>query len=773
MNFFFNQPLRHKLMLVVMMACAVGLLLAAAAFMGQSIHNLRTESRADIQAQAQILAANLSGSIEFEDHAHALKVISALRSKPQYVAVAVINLEGLPIASDPAGFSLPSGLAPFAPRPDGEHISVCVPVVFQDHTNGLVYLRSDLSNLRERILNYVWLTAVVLVVSFFAAFWLASILQGIVSRPIIRLAHTARNVTAKKDYSLRALSGGNDEIGGLIQDFNSMLAQIQAQDTDLQQARNELESRVAQRTRQLEQEIAERLRVETAMASQKEYLDVTLRSIGEGVIAVDLEAKVVHINAVAEYLTGRTQAQAIGRPLFDVLRLYIDKERASQAQRVDDMLMLLSNQPHRDYLLISCHGDERYIAPFTGDIRDNSGQVIGNVIGFRDVTDKRRTDQELLKASKLESISVLAGGIAHDFNNLLTAIMGNISLAKLAKTDSNALARSLQDAETASIRASELTRQLLTFSKGGAPVKKNASLAELIQETANFVLHGANVGATVQIAPGLWPAEVDSGQISQVIQNLIINAIQAMPEGGKLTVRASNFFNSGANGLPLSIGEYVLLSVQDRGTGIAPEHLSKIFDPYFSTKTSGHGLGLAMCYSVVHSHQGHIAVRSLLGYGSTFDVYLPACANLQLDSAGPQDDLIQGSGPVLIMDDEESIRVLAAKMLTRMGYEALTAINGQEALAIHKQYMDAGTPLRAIILDLTIPGGMSGREAIERLRQVDMCVKTVVSSGYYDDSTLSQFRECGFDAVLPKPYSVQDLGNVLQSLLKPSTGKAS
>lgn len=754
-------------MLIVMLASGFALFLGTGAYMGYSINNLRKEARADIQAQAQILAANLSGALEFDDSAHALSVISTLQSKPQFVSAAVVDLSGKLLVARPGGFTVPMGVKAFPPRLEGDHISVCYPVAYQDRLKGYVYLVSDLSALRHRTLSFVWISCLGLILALLSAFWLGSVLQGIISRPIINLAQTARNVSAIKDYSLRAPPGGQDEIGGLIVDFNNMLAQIQTQDADLQSARNDLEKRVAQRTSELEQQIAKRLKMEAEMEQQKEFLDVTLRSIGEGIVAVDLEGKVIHMNAVAEYLTGWTAAQAAGHPLGEVMPLYSDKGGSFNPHWLKDLLDLSEKaQPAREYMLLSRKGDERFIAPFVGVVKENDGRVKGNVVGFRDVTEKRRTDQELLKASKLESISLLAGGLAHDFNNILTAILGNISLAKMAPCTDHEQAMALQDAESAAVRAGELTRQLLTFSKGGAPVKKNASLSELIQETVTFVLHGANVAATVQIAPGLWPAEVDSGQISQVIQNLIINAIQAMPQGGKLQVRATNFVNSGENGLPLAQGDYVLISVEDRGSGIAPENLSKIFDPYFTTKSSGHGLGLAMCYSIIRNHQGHIGVRSLLGYGSTFDVYLPATINAQVELSEPDEQIIQGSGRVLIMDDELYILKLISHVIERLGYEVFLAKDGQEALTIHRQQIEAGKPLDIIILDLTVPGGMSGREAIEKLRQVDKTVKTVVSSGYYNDSTLSQYRECGFDAVLPKPYDVQELSMVLSSLSK-------
>ncbi|MEW6379523.1 MAG: MASE3 domain-containing protein [bacterium] len=392
---------------------------------------------------------------------------------------------------------------------------------------------------------------------------------------------------------------------------------------------------------------------------------------------------------------------------------------------------------------------------------------------FRDVTSRKRMENELLKAQKLESVGLLAGGIAHDFNNLLAAIIGNLSLIEMYLKSGGSIFEPLKNTERASQQARELTQQLLTFSKGGNPVRKTASIANLLRDAARLALSGSNVTCRLHLPDNLWWAEIDEGQISQVINNLLINADQAMPEGGTIELQAENVViregSEGSNGddLPLDDGRYIRVTVRDQGIGIPKEYLTRIFDPYFTTKQKGSGLGLAICYSIVRKHAGHITVESKVGVGTSFSFYLPASAREafvveDVIEEGP----IRGQGKILFMDDQEIIRDMAEEMLLDLGYEVELAREGQEAVEMYKKARESGHAFDAVILDLTIPGGMGGDETIRKLLEIDPKVNAIVSSGYSGDPIVSEYRQHGFQGVVAKPYNLEGLSRELHRVLK-------
>jgi CheY-like chemotaxis protein len=323
----------------------------------------------------------------------------------------------------------------------------------------------------------------------------------------------------------------------------------------------------------------------------------------------------------------------------------------------------------------------------------------------------------------------------------------------------------LADAEKASGRAKSLTQQLLTFAKGGAPITSVTSTRKLIVESARFSSRGANVKCDFDIPDDLWEVEVDEGQVGQVIQNLVINADQAMREGGTVQIDAQNIMLAEDEVPPLAKGRYIAISVSDTGEGIAKKHLDKIFDPYFTTKETGHGLGLAICYSIIKQHQGLITVDSDLGAGSTFSVYLPATERRAISREQEKHKPLNGKGKILVMDDEEIVRDVATKMLGAIGYQVETSIDGEETLELYQKAKDAGEPYDAVIMDLTIPGGMGGKETIARLREVDPAVNAVVSSGYANDPIMAEYQKYGFNGVIPKPYDMQELSRIIKEVI--------
>ncbi len=514
----------------------------------------------------------------------------------------------------------------------------------------------------------------------------------------------------------------------------------------------------------------ERRQAEDALANEKERLAVTLRSIGDGVITADVHGRVVMLNKAAEEMTGWSQEDAAGRPFSEVFRIINEKTRQTIQSPVERSLAsggIVELENHT--ILITRNGEERLVADSAAPIRDPESRIVGVVLVFRDVTEKRRMEKEIQKAQQLESIGILAGGIAHDFNNLLTAVLGNISLAKMYVEDGDRVFQKLAEAEKASLRARDLTQQLLTFSRGGAPVKKMAPIADIVRESATFTLSGSKTTCRFQIEEGLWPIEVDEGQFSQVINNLVMNADQSMPAGGLIDVTCRNVYVGAECLLPLKDGRYILVSIRDYGTGIPEESMDKIFEPYFTTKKNGKGLGLATVYSIVRNHDGHIEVTSQLGEGTTFSVYLPCSETLeaQVPSKEPKSSGTAATshrGNILVMDDEENIRDVAGEMLAFLGYSVDFANDGEEAAALYRQALETGQPYSAVLMDLTIPGGMGGKEAIGILRDMDPDVKGIVSSGYSNDPIMADFRAYGFSGIISKPYKLNELKKVLEQL---------
>lgn len=510
------------------------------------------------------------------------------------------------------------------------------------------------------------------------------------------------------------------------------------------------------------QDITRLKQAEKVLAAEKERLSVTLRSIGDAVITTDTEGKVTLLNKKAEKLTDWPNDQAINRPLGEIFHIINEKTGQPMLNPITKVLetgqiVHLTNHT----ALIARDGTRHSIADSGAPIFDQTGQIIGAVLVFRDVTHERLVNQELLKASKLESLSVLAGGIAHDFNNLLATVMGNLALAKLSLEPSSPALEFLEEGEKATWRTKDLTQQLLTFAKGGMPVKKAVLLPQVVKDSAQFALHGSNVEAEFNLPPNLWPVEIDEGQIGQVIQNLVINAVQAMTNGGKIRIALDNFNVESELALPLVAGRYIKITIQDEGSGIRAEDLPKIFDPYFTTKPQGSGLGLAVCYSILKNHDGYIEVESKLDIGTSFYLYLPAVTKPSSTLLPVKSELIKGTGRLLVMDDEATVRHALGKVLEMLGYEVVLSKNGLEALVLYQEALATARPFSAVIMDLTIPGGLGGKECISRLLEIDPQARVIVCSGYSTDPIMSNYKSYGFRGVISKPFKMEELAQVV------------
>ncbi|MBF0360271.1 MAG: response regulator [Oligoflexia bacterium] len=526
------------------------------------------------------------------------------------------------------------------------------------------------------------------------------------------------------------------------------------------------------------EDITYRKQSEDLLFSEKERLLVTLRSIGDGVIVTDDNGNITLMNKVSEELTGWSLEDAYGKALPQVFQIINERTGVKCENPVDKVLQtgrIIGLANHT--ALIAKDKTLRVIADSGAPIRASDGKIVGVVLVFRDITNEQKIEERLRKSERLDSLGILAGGIAHDFNNLLSGLFGYIDVAKTfcQQKQCDEAVKYLNNSLRVFSRAKDLTGQLLTFAKGGSPIKRVQSLIPLIQHASSFMLSGSSIGTTLKIAEDLWPAEIDGNQIGQVLDNIVLNARQAMPLGGHLQISALNTkYTTASNTLPhlphdLEIGNYVEIIISDNGTGISEEHLAKIFDPFFTTKQQGSGLGLATAHSIITKHNGIIDVKSTLGKGTTFTIYLPAIPEaiptvFSPTSAFPSLDL-KSVCKVLVMDDEEDICNICKTILTKAGCEVEISLKGEDALLKIKAAINSNNIFNVIILDLTIENGLGGLEIIKDIRALDSNVVVIASSGYSDAPVISTPKNFGFNDAITKPFTKIELINLIKKNL--------
>ena len=509
---------------------------------------------------------------------------------------------------------------------------------------------------------------------------------------------------------------------------------------------------------------------EEQLQESEQRLKMVIEQSPAAIEIYDLEGRLVGANRAWEKLWGANLTEKVNR--FNILE-NPDGGRASllpsirQAYRGETISIPEYRWQGSDQ---DSPGKERWMSVHIYPLK-NRDRVTNIVVSIEEITAAKQAEEDQLKMHQLESIGTLAGGIAHDFNNILTGLFGNLNIAKAEIEPNHPAMEHLRDAQRSMERATRLTQQLLIFAKGGVPVREGVSIAGLVEEVVRFDLSGSNVKPVFDTAPDLWVAEVDKGQMQQVFSNLTINAKQAMPEGGHLFVTLTNRQVGEGEIAALKAGRYVKVSFRDEGVGIEQRHVARIFDPYFTTKRFGRGLGLAITYTILNKHGGNIAVESVPDSGSTFTVYLPvAPADCVIVAPPPGQAVTSRPGArlarrVLVMDDEEMICKVANRFLAKEGYLVDIAHEGKEAIVSYRQAMEHGRPFDLVIMDLTIPGGMGGREAIKRLLELDPKARVIVSSGYAEDPVLANYRQHGFCGIAPKPYTRESLIEVVRLAL--------
>jgi two-component system, cell cycle sensor histidine kinase and response regulator CckA len=617
-------------------------------------------------------------------------------------------------------------------------------VIYGNHV-GTVYLFMTPKFLEKSLHSFATITIMAIVIlNAFLVFILFQLLRGKVIKPL----------KAIEAYALKVSSGEADAAyvpeGDFFGELKNLKRSIVVMTRSLAEARRDQVRKTAEQVLQESEKIL------------REFIDV----MPVGVRWTDSDDVIKHVNTCFIELFG-----------------YV----ADDIPTLDEWFLCAYPDPAKREYIISLRkvvidtalADGTTIQPLDSTIACKDGSVRHVIINtqfarnlrldiFTDITERESLRNRLLNAQRLESLGVLAGGIAHDFNNILTGIMGNISMARMVLGTPEKAAKLLDNAEKAALRATELATQLLTFAKGGAPVKKTVSIRKIVDESLSLALRGTNVKGILEIPDGLHDIEADEGQVSQVFNNIVINAVQAMPGGGEITVQGMNIVLERENSLMLPPGEYVKLSFTDEGCGMPEDVRKKIFDPYFTTKSSGMGLGLASVHSIINRHGGHIEACSKVGKGTAFTLFLPSAGKTSSGSEicdrVTQSEALAG-GSVLVMDDEEMILEIAAEILSHLGYEVTTCATGEDAVRKYRMAKEGNTPFSFVIMDLTIPGGMGGRESAAEILAFDPCARLIASSGYSNDPVMAGFCDYGFCGAIVKPYTLDELARVVHSVV--------
>lgn len=519
----------------------------------------------------------------------------------------------------------------------------------------------------------------------------------------------------------------------------------------------------------LEEDVSRNRKLCQKLSQEMEKLTATISSISDAILILDVKDRIVFLNKAAENLIGYSSSEVKEKGFFNFVKIVDSQTKGNY----DDFInaCITSGRKVIRGIMITGNGDEKTVSAH-GSIIDSSSGEVWKMLFLRDVTEQEKLEDELFNIHKLDSVSVFAGGIAHDFNNILTGITTNLFLAKMGIREDSDARKLIDEAQTAAFKATRLTKQLLMFSKGGgAQLKETASITEILEGCIGFCLKGLNVDYRLGFPEKIWQVDVDKGLIDQAFSNIILNAAESMPNGGTIDITAENI-NIGDStseqpdlgALPLDTGKYVKISIKDEGIGIPQKLLTTIFDPYFSTKENSTGLGLTTAYSIIRKHGGHITVQSQPGKGSLFSVYLPA--NIDQDDQRESLSALDGTGKsVLIMDDDALVRTVIEKLLKSAGFRVNTTTDGEEMLNVYKDAYYQNDPYSLVIMDLSIPGGIGGEEAVKSLKSFDPAAKVIIISGYSNNHVITGYRDFGFDGVLGKPFTINELSRVIQNVL--------
>ncbi|MHA1474386.1 MAG: hybrid sensor histidine kinase/response regulator [Promethearchaeota archaeon] len=498
----------------------------------------------------------------------------------------------------------------------------------------------------------------------------------------------------------------------------------------------------------------------------EEYIEILLDNISDSVFFLDSNGNIIYMNKIAQDLTERTLDSALNKYFSDIFTI---KKTKTDFETYDFFtLVLQTKKPHicnKPSILITQTGKEIEVLCNFIPVFDKNNELLGSIITAQDFTEKRNYETALQNALRLNSLGQLSSGIAHDFNNVLTTILGNISLAKMDLNEAGDIFALLNEAEEGIDKARVMTQQLLTFASENKTEKEILETSELLKIFVTFTLSGSNVNCTFNFPKDLMNVEGNRSQLGQVIHNIVVHAVQSMPVGGNIKISARNTNILKENDLELEQGNYVILKIQDNGIGIPESDLSHVFDPFYMSNMTGKDMGLAVVKDIINQHKGNIFIKSIVGEGTTFTIYLPGILLKGSKIKEKKGEIPRKHAKVLVMDDEDIIRRVLSKMLTQLGYEAHVVNEGISAIKLYKKFLEKNDPFDVVILDLTIRGGMGGAETMENLLIIDPKAKVLASSGYTTDKVITNYESFGFSGALIKPYRVNELDKILLDIL--------
>jgi two-component system cell cycle sensor histidine kinase/response regulator CckA len=593
-------------------------------------------------------------------------------------------------------------------------------------------------------------------------------MAGMVLLFAVLISIVAKQVNSVTLLSFRLQFRNSD----LIASLTASVEEKERLNRELSESREHLSQQVKERTadlmqinKRLLQEIDERKKAEAAVKHTAVYYQSLIEHTIDIISVLGTNGTILYESPSVQKALGYGETEIVGRNAFEFLH---PEDHAAAREALARVTATPGTVASIEVRFKHQNGEWRTLEVVGKAVAEASGAV-NIVVNARDITDRRRMEEHLRRSQKLESLGLFAGGLAHDLNNILTGILGNVDIASMDLDPAGKAYQRLAAAKAASVQAGALAKQLLTFAKGGEPVKKTIAPGDFIADTIRFVLHGSAVSCEFSVPDDLWSIDADEGQLAQVISNVALNALQAMPRGGIIRVRGENLSDGSALSIGLKQRKYIKITIKDEGVGIPKEQLNKIFDPYFTTKHEGNGLGLAISYSIIKRHDGLIIAESEPGMGAVISIYLMASrtAVSQLEKTSPEPPA-EGHGKVLVMDDEEMVRTLAGEILEQIGYEVVCTREGKEAVAAYTAAREVGKPFDVVIMDLTVRGGMGGKEAVAEILTVDPRAKVIVSSGYSGDTVMAHYEEYGFAAAVSKPYSVDNLADAVHRLITAS-----
>jgi PAS domain S-box-containing protein len=776
MRWLYKSSIRRKLRLIIFATSSAALLLACAVFVTFDLLSSRRQIERDLATLAEITGSNCTAALTFNDPKAAREVLLTLSAKRQIRSACIYDREGRVFAKYRRS-DLPDNFSPPAPRPDGSQFAgnrllLFGKIALDREQIGTVYIEADLHELRTRLLHFAGIVAAVLLASSVVVFLLASKLQRVISEPILHLASTAMMVSERKNYSLRAVKQGQDELGFLVDRFNEMLAQIQQRDEELQQHRDHLEEEVAARIGELRalnvQLLAAKEKAETARAQTV----LLLNSTAEAIFGIDLDGNVTFCNPSCVRLLGHTDPGALmGKQVHGLIH---GSRPDGAASTIADCPILQACEKgmaiHReDESFLRADGTSFPVEYWTYPIHRGE-EIVGAVITFVDITERKQLEWQFRQVQKMEAVGRLAGGVAHDFNNLLGVIIGYNDLLLDDISGADPRRKYVEEIRKATKRATSLTRQLLAFSRKQLLQPRVLDLNALVRDMEKMLrrMIGEDIDLTAALGSNLGCVKADPGQIEQVIMNMGVNARDAMPHGGRFIIETANADLDEAYARhhpPMPPGRYVKLAVSDTGCGMDAETQSHIFEPFFSTKEvgKGTGLGLSTVYGIVKQSGGYIWVYSEPGQGATFKIYLP-----RVDGAAParspektQTELPRASETVLLVEDESPLRELSQELLEGAGYTVLEAPNGLEAIQIAGLH---NGPIHILLTDVVMPG-MSGPELAARLVPLRPEMRVIYMSGYPDELIAHHGFPEAASQFLEKPFTKESILLKLRQVL--------